>query len=124
MVKFLLILCILIPISGAQATVDFEDRKRNIIFCLKFAIYAHSAAAHLNKGYTLKGMNFEIESSGLPDLTKDILLQSVQFVDERKITNPKAAYDIALGSCIKRRDSVKNILIPWTPYYRYMQMEV
>ncbi|MGR3303793.1 MAG: hypothetical protein ACUZ8I_15010 [Candidatus Scalindua sp.] len=119
----MVVLKVLLPIL-LLATVEAEDRGYNYSYCLDFALYSYKVVEHINRGNKFPDIKYEIQSNPLPDQTKNLLMQSLLFVVDRGIKTPEVAYEVALGSCIKRRDAYNNLISPWQTFYEFMQLEV
>jgi hypothetical protein len=99
------------PVMG-QGT-DYTTRNYTVNACKLFAKDAYQAANTYSHGAVLQEVLELIENAHVADSMKHRAFQAIQFVWKNQLDNSVLAYSLALGLCLKPKNTMAPIDEPW-----------
>jgi hypothetical protein len=99
------------PVKGQG--IDYTTRNYTVHFCELFAKDAYQAADSYSRGAVLQDILELIESAHVSDIMKHRAFQAIQFVWKNQLDNAVLAYSLAMGLCLKPKNTMAPIDEPW-----------
>ncbi len=99
------------PVYGQGS--DYTNRNYTLSPCELFARDAHQAAEKFGNKTDLHKLLNLIDSSPVSANEKHRIFQAIQFVWSNQLDNPTLAYTLAMGLCLKPKQTMAPMDEPW-----------
>jgi len=102
---------IVLPVQGQG--IDYTMRNYTTQSCELFANDAYYAAETFKRGVVLENVLESVNAMSVADSMKHRAFQAIQFVWKNQLDNPTLAYSLAMGLCLKPKQTMAPMDEPW-----------